>query len=265
MYKNHRRQVMSLGAALAVAAALTACTSAAPSHGELADNQKILASCDQSAPPASDVQIDGTGSSASERITAERMVAIESIVRRTAICSGRLRVSVFSSSSAAAVTLFDGTLPQHGATDNARLKRVPRVVEDAMSEIRGKYQAAAATLPGGGSDITSQYRLAAEWIGQLDDTFKLHLYLLTDGFQTVDIKVGGRALSKREATKLADKTAMPKLPGAVVTVAGLGRVAGKPPRSRVVAGLVAYYDTLCRKSGATKCVSVTDYTAAGGR
>ena len=56
---------------------------------------------------------------------------------------------------------------------------------------------------------------------------------------------------------------MPKLPGASVIVVCLGHVAGQPPRSTVVEGLVAYYDALCRKTTATSCVSVTDYTPEG--
>ncbi|WP_406158246.1 hypothetical protein [Streptomyces canus] len=242
---------------------MTACTAGSTSHGDFARDKQILASCDRSAPPASDIQVDGTGSSNSQSITEERMAAIEEIVRTTAICSGRLRVSVFSASSAATATLFDGPLPLHGATDNARLKRVAPVVDNVMTEIRDAYEPATASLKGKGSDITAQYRLAGEWINQVGGDFRLHMYLLTDGFQNVGIDLGKRAVSKQEVAELANKTAMPKIPGASVTVAGLGRVAGTPPRSDVVEGLVTYYDALCKKTGAAKCVSVTGYAAEG--
>lgn len=111
--------------------------------------------------------------------------------------------------------------------------------------------------------LRAQYRLAAEWIGQLGDPYRLHLYVLTDGFQTIGVNLGAQALSTQDATALADRVAVPKLPGASVVVAGLGRVAESPPPSNVVEGLVAYYEELCRKSQATECVSVTDYTAEG--
>lgn len=241
---------------------LLACNAGSP-RGELAENQQILASCDPSAPPAAMVQLDGTGSNASEAIVAERMAVVESVARRTAVCSGHLRVLVFSASSAATTTLFDGSLRMHGATENARLKRVPDAVADVMEKIRQRYAAAVASLPGGGSDITAQYRLAAEWSDQLGDPYRLHLTILTDGFQTVGVDLGARALSTQEAAAMADQVAVPKLPGAFVVVAGLGRVAEGTPPSSVVEGLTNFYTTLCRKTAAAKCVSVTDYATEG--
>jgi hypothetical protein len=258
-----RRFRLAAVAALTVATTMTACAIDSSPHGELAQDKQTLASCDTSAPPASDIQIDGTGSSDTKAITEERMAAIEQIVRTTAICSGRLRVSMFSASSAGTVMLFDRPLPLHGATDNARLKRVPSVVDDTMTEIRDAYGPAVAGLKGKGSDITAQYRLAGEWSNQLGDDFRLHLVLLTDGLQNVGIDLGKKAVSKQEAVELANKTDVPKLPGASITVAGLGRVAGSPPGSEVVEGLVNFYDALCMKTGAAKCVSVTDYTSRG--
>ncbi|WP_030853696.1 VWA domain-containing protein [Streptomyces griseus] len=258
-----RRVRLAAVAAVTVATTMTACSVDSSPHGELARNKQTLASCDASAPPASDIQIDGSGSSASKTITEERMAAIEQIVRTTAVCSGRLRVSVFSASSAGTATLFDGPLPLHGATDTARLKRVATAVDDAMSEIRDAYGPAVAGLKGKGSDITAQYRLASEWINQVGGNFRLHLLVLTDGFQNVGMDLGNRAISKQEAAELANRTTVPTLSGVSVTVAGLGRVTGTPPRSDVVQGLVAYYDALCKKAGAAKCVSVTDYAPEG--
>ncbi|TDU06604.1 hypothetical protein EDD99_5167 [Streptomyces sp. 846.5] len=257
------RQAFLITGALAMAAALTACGGSSSPSRELAQDKQILATCNVSAPPATDIQIDGTGSSAAQNITNERMTAIQAIVRETAICSGRLRVSVFSSSSAATTTLLDEPLSPYGATDNARLKRVGAMVDDTMTQIRNAYGPAVAALPGGGSDITAQYRLASEWIRQVGGNFRLHLFMLTDGFQNIGIHLDTGPLSKDELAELADDTAMPKLPNASVVVAGLGRVVGAPPRSDVVEGLVDYYNALCHKSGAAKCVSVTDYAYEG--
>lgn len=262
--RRDRRATSGTGQCLAaialVAVALTACDVGVSPRGELAENQRILKSCDKSAPPASEVHIDGTASSASKQITNERMAAVTSIVRTTAICSGRLRVSVFSSSSSATTVLFDGALHLDGATVNARLKRVPGVVDGVMATIRKAYGPAVARLDRGGSDITAQYRLAGEWVTQLGGNVGLHLYLLTDGFQNIGVDLGARALSKKQVAALANRVDMPKLPHAAVVVAGLGRVAGKPPRSTVVEGLVAYYDRLCHRAGAAQCRAVTDYT-----
>lgn len=192
------------------------------------------------------------------------MAAVEAITTRTAICSGRLRVSVFSSSNSATSTLYEGALSLHGATDNARLKRVPKLVDRIMQQIREAYAPAVKQLDRGGSDITAQYRLASEWIAQVSGKSRLHLYLLTDGLQNVGAtKLGGEPLSKNRARVLANQVTMPKLPTAESTVAGLGRVAGKPPRSETTEGLVAFYDALCRKTGAARCVSLSQYAGAG--
>ena len=257
-----RRASVLVAGMVAIVTLATGCKTGSP-RGELAENQHILAACDPAAPPASLVEIDGTGSSASDTIVAERMAVVASVARRTAVCSGHLRVLVFSASSAATTTLFEGPLRMHGATENARLKRVPDAVADVMAQVGASYNAAVKALPQGGSDITAQYRLASEWVGQLGDPYRLHLYVLTDGFQTIGVDLGAQALSAQDATALADRVAVPKLPGASVVVAGLGRVAGGTPPSAVVEGLVAYYDALCQKTTAAECISVTDYATEG--
>jgi hypothetical protein len=132
-----------------------------------------------------------------------------------------------------------------------------------MATVRKRYSPAVTALPGGGSDITAQYRRAGEWAAQLGGSFRLHLYLLTDGLQNVERRVDGRVFDVRRAESLARETPVPRLSAASVTVAGLGRVAAKPPRSTVVEGLVAYYLGLCKKTGATSCLAVTDYAQAG--
>lgn len=258
-----RRIGVAAACALAIVTTLPACGVGSAPRGDLAGNRKILAACDASAPQASDIHIDGSGSSASKTITEERMIAIKEIVRTTAICAGRLRVQVFAGSSAATTTLFDKPLVLHGATDVARLKRVPKLVEEVMVKIREAHELAVADLPGGGSDITGQYRLAREWIDQVGGDNQLHLYLLTDGMQTVGVDLYKKVLTKQEATDLANHMTVPKLPGASVTVAGLGRVAGSPPPSKVVEGLTSFYDALCAETDATTCHSVTTYSAEG--
>jgi len=187
------------------------------------------------------------------------MNAVDAVVQRTAVCGGYLRVIVFSGSSAGAAVLFDGSMAQDGATDNARLKRVPEAVKKATEQIRTGYGPAVAAQ-NGGSDIVGQYRLASEWISQLGGRYRLHLYVLTDGF---DLALGAQALSPQDAVALAAQTVVPRLPGASVVVAGLGRMAGGVPPSTVVEGLVAFYDHLCQRTGATQCASVTSYSTEG--
>jgi hypothetical protein len=264
--QNHRlykKTALLLAGMMTVVAAATGCSAGSSPGGELGEDQQLLAQCDPAAPPASFVQIDATGSSNTDAILGERMAAIESVVRRTAVCSGYLRVIVFTASSAATAALFDGQLRLDGATDNAKLKRVPELVSSTMDQIKQAYGPAVAGLSGRGSDITAQLRLASEWIGQLGGSYQLNLYLFTDGFQNVGVDLGARALSRQEAEALANQAAVPQLSGASVVVAGLGRVAGNPPSSSVVEGLVAYYDALCRKTTAAECRAVTDYATEG--
>lgn len=257
------RKIAALAIGIVTTVVMAACSSPSSTPGEMAANQQLLSQCDPAKPPASLVEIDGTGSSNADSITAERMKAVESIATRTAVCSGYLRVLVFSSSSAATTVLFDRPLKMDGATDNARLRRVPGAVNDVMAKIRTAYGPAVAALPQNGSDIQAQYRLAGEWMRQLGDSYRLDLTIFTDGFQNIGVDLGARALSKQEATTLADKVNVPKLPGASVAVAGLGRVAEGTPPSTVVEGLVAYYDELCHNTSAAKCSSVSDYAEAG--
>jgi hypothetical protein len=262
----HRRILLAILAILSLIALMTllpGCSTNAANPGALAENQRILASCDPAHPPTAWVGLDGTGSSAAENIAAERMAAVEQIVHQTAVCSGYLRVIVFSSSSTSTTALFDGSLRQTGATDNARLQRVPGAVSTTMETIRTAYGPAVAGLDQRGSDITAQYRLANEWQHQLGGNFALHLYLLTDGLQNTGVDLGAQALDQQQAAALAERVSVPPLPGATVVVAGLGRVAGPPPSSQVVEGLVAYYTALCHRTGAANCTAASDYQAPG--
>jgi hypothetical protein len=239
---------------------LTGCTSI-QGKGSIANDQATLASCPKSVHIAADVEIDGSGSSAGSTIETGRLAIAADVVRRTAICGGHLIVRAFSASSGATVTIYEGDVSLPGATDNARLRRVDGLVEKVMVEVTAKYGDAIAALPGGGSDITSVYRLAGEYAAQLGTGHKLHLYVLTDGLNNIGTDLTSQTLSPKQATDLAGAVNVPALPGSSITVAGLGRINGDPAPSALVEGLVAFYNALCVKTGAETCVSVTDYTA----
>lgn len=251
---------LALTAATVMTAVVTGCglITDAPPPGKLDELQRIASRC-EAKPPAEMVQIDGTGSSDTDTIKSKRLDAVEALAKETAVCGGRLRVEVFGPSSSGAVVLVDDELKPHGASLNSRLRRVPEIVDETMTQIRGGYDAAVAELPGGGSDISAQLRLADEWHDQLGEDYRLHVVIFTDGFQTAGVNLYKERLSPEKAAVLAEKTSVPKLSGASVTFAGLGNVAGKPPKSTVVEGLVAYYNSLCARMKADQCTSVTDY------
>jgi hypothetical protein len=189
---------------------------------------------------------------------------VEVVARRTAVCGGHLRVSAFSLSSAATATLFDSELVLPGATDNARLRRVAKLIDEVMRTVTATYRKEIRKLSPAGSDIVAQYRLAAEYVAQLGQGYQLQLTLLTDGFQTAGFVLGSAALSEAQARALAARVSVPKLPGASVTVTGIGKVvAGRPAASVVAAGVVRFYDALCAKAAAERCTSVTDYATTG--
>jgi len=249
-------------AALAIAGltALTACGIPTQATGELGQDQATLAACSGTR-LASMVSVDVSDTGRDQSIADEHLKAVSAVVRRTAICGGHLRVSAFSGTSATTLELYNGELQLAGATDIARLRKVPALVEATMTKIGQEYQAALTAPPqGGGTDVTGQYRLAAEYAAQLGNGYRLDFFLLTDGFQNVGAGAIDHALDADEAKALAQHVSVPSLTGASVTVAGLGRVAGDPPSSDMVEGLVRFYDALCARTGAADCRSVTDFT-----
>lgn len=244
---------------------LGACGAGTSPPGELGQGKQILASCPAGKKLASDVEIDASGSGRTAELPSERAAVVSDVARRTAICGGHLRVSIFSASSAATVVLYDGELSLPGATDNARLRRVPELVNHVMTTTTQAYATKVNDLTPDGSDIVAQYRLGSEYVQQLGDVYILRLVLLTDGFQASSaFGIGDQPLSADEAAALAKQVTVPTLPkNASVTVAGLGKVVGQPPSSDVVDGLVAFYDALCHRTGADTCLSVTDYASSG--
>lgn len=259
-----RRLRPCLAILLALPVALAGCGLASGhAAGELGANQTLLATCPKGVKVASKVDIDVSGSDRTAALDAQRLSAVEDQARRTAVCGGHLQVTAFSATSAATVVLYDGEIALAGATDNARLRQVPAAVSQVMTAVSQAYGTKIATLTPGGSDIAGQYRLAAEYLAQLGSGYRLTLVLLTDGFQTAGFTIGDTPLDTGAAEALAAKVTVPKLPGASITVAGIGQAAGQPPSSAVVSGVVAFYNALCHRTGAAQCLSVTDYTSTG--
>lgn len=250
------RRAALLGTSFILTAGLLAgCSTSAP--GELGRLQALSADCG-SRPLNTFVQLDESGSARDAALTKERLLLVQAIAERALVCGGHLKVSVFSSSSGANQTLYDGDVTIQTPTGNARLKRVPTALNQVMREITAAFDPAVEALPADGSDFLSAYRLFAEQASQLPDA-RLDAYLLTDGLTNVgSVQITG-ALSKDQATAFAEQVDLPNLPAdASLTVAGLGRVAGDPVPSDVIAGEVAFYTALCSRTGAGACLAVTD-------
>jgi hypothetical protein len=230
--------------------------------GALGDNKAIQASCPADTKLATKVDIDLSASSRTGSLSTERHDAIADMARLTAICGGRLKVTGFSATSASTFTLYDDDLRLAGATDNARLRQVPEVVDHVLSAVNDAYPTAVQSLEPSGSDIVAQYRLADEYVRQLGPGYQLRLVLLTDGLQNAGFTLD-QSITSAQAEELANNVVVPQLPGASIVVAGIGKDQSQPPPSTVVEAVVAFYDALCRRTGAATCLSVTDYTTAG--
>lgn len=257
-YNNLQRTLAAITLVCTAAIGVSSCGMSA--SGQLSENQRLLETCPHDEKQNSFVTSDGTDSGRSDRTDSDRFKIIEEVARKTAVCGGFITVSVFSASSGSTVTVYDGEIDLPGATEQARLRRVPDAVAEIMDHIRDSYEEAIASLPGGGTDINGVYRLAAEQQAQLGDEYQLNLVILTDGLNNMSgVVLDNQALSPEQAVILADQVDVPALPDAVVTVAGLGRVTGEAAPSELVEGLVAYYDRLCENTGAASCLSVTDW------
>lgn len=256
---SHTIQRALLASALAATAVLglAGCNdNTAP--GELGENQRILATCPDDLWLNTVVQVDATGSGRTTETDAQRLSVIEELARRTAICRGTLAVSAYSAGSAATIPIYSGKLDLPGATDNARLRRVPEAVEDVMAEITTRWDDSLASAPGGGTDVAGMWRLAAEQQAQAGSGYQLVYVNLTDGLDNLS-GVNIAALSAQEAADAARQLSLPELPGAEVTIAGLGRVNGDPLPSRSVDALVTFYQAACESTRAASCQAVTDW------
>lgn len=258
-YNNLTRTLAAGTVILGAAFSLTACGHDGP-RGEQSELQRLQSSCPSDKHLNTYVAWDGTTSNSSPETDAERLRIVGDLARRTAVCGGHFTVSVFSASSGSTVTIYDGELDISGATDIARLRRVPEALDAVQAEVKASYGPAIAGLPTGGTDINGIYRLAGEQQAQLGDEYQTVFTILTDGMNNLGgVVLDGGALSPEQASALADHVPVPQLSGAEVTVAGLGRVTGGTAPSELVAGLVAYYDRLCARTGAASCLSVTDW------
>lgn len=249
----------------AVLALVAGCGPKPTDPAQLAQDKQALQTCPKDKKVAAKVALDASGSGRTPELSPEHTAAITSVARRTAICGGRLKVNLFSATSAATVTLYDEEVILPGATDNARLHHVQKAVDEAIRRITEGYKPALEKLSPNGSDVLAEYQDAAAYIKQRGTGYRLELLILSDGYQaTGNVNLGGNALTQAQATALAARLNVPKLPGASVTVAGIGRVAaGKPASSAVVEGTIRFWDAVCARAQAEECLSVTDLSVEG--
>lgn len=234
--------------------AMCSCTASGPS--DLSEARSLITRCD--GPAFSYIAIDGTESSNPGGLEGPRERAVRGELSRVAACNGRAKVVVFSSSSAATLTLFEGSIRLVGATDQAKARRLPHEVDVVTADVKDRYAKVVPHLDPAGSDPVAQMRLFAEWRDQLGSG-EFRMLELTDGMQNVGTTVRQIVASPDSA---AARFPVPNLDGAEVTFAGISEVTGKVPPTTVVDALKAFYAALCKRSGAKRCRVVSEAAGA---
>lgn len=257
-----RHEARKILAVLALSAALATLTSACGGVGavtRLDHLRQVAKSCPDS-PVAAFVALDARGSLRGHQLTVARLVAVGNLATKVAVCGGgRLKIVLFGPSSAATVTVFDGELHPPGATENARLIRVPGIVSKAVGEVEQGLPAAFRELTGSGADPVAQLGAARDFSDELGPGSAVFVLIETSGPPHLNTP----AFTQVTAVRLARQVSVPDLQGATVTFAGVGRVgAGPPPPTTTIDALRTYLETVCRRTKA-RCRAVTDIAVGG--
>lgn len=243
---------MLTSAAIFAALALTSCSPEA--SGDLGRLQSIKEACPDQPVNVYDL-VDGTATSQSDTIAAEHLHLIRTDIERAAVCGGHASVVVFGTNSVT-TPVYDGDLAAQGATDIAKLRAVPKLVDEAMATITTNYPVAVQQLPQGGTDVTGLFPLLGE-ARALRPDMRLLASIYTDGVTNQGIAID-HTLTDAEATALANAVPVPNLSGAAVSMAGIGRVTGDPLPSDFIAGLKTFYTRVLERTGADPILVVTD-------
>ncbi|MGJ6122341.1 hypothetical protein QN239_07170 [Mycolicibacterium sp. Y3] len=213
---------------------------------------------------ASFAAIDGSLSQRDTITESAEQEVLRRVAERTFICSGHLRVTLFSGSMIG-VTVFDGDLQLDGATATARLRKAPDAVDAVMEQINTALPDASNQLTDGNTDIVGQYELGAEYESQLSAAgrFQLEQTILTDGIQTAGQYLGDPALTDQQAEALAATFTVPDLSGAEVRLIGIGRQADRTPLpTSYITALRTFHTAVCKRTHAAQCVVVIDAAGA---
>ena len=244
----------------------TACTESAPSSG-LAELHEMVQRC-SGAYRVAFIASDESETSRDATSQPVRQQVIRDEVTRTAVCGGHFRLTVFSGSQVGQ-TVFDGDLRADGATEVARLRKVPKIVDETMNAVNKALPAARDKLPGDGTDTTAQYQVAAEYFAQAKPTTGTALMeftMLTDGISTVPARLTDHDLTAAEATQLARTVTSAQVPGVAVRIIGVGRTNGDGQLpSTYVDALKAFHTEICHASKAASCLIVTDPESGGAK
>jgi hypothetical protein len=247
--------ILAIAAAAIALMGLTACGTAG-AVTQLGELRSVAATCPGHSPVAAYVAWDARRSLRGRRVAAARLDSLQKTAEKVAACGGSLRVVAFGPTAGSTARLYDGELRPRGATENARLLRVPRLAAQVREHVEQALPGAFAELSGRGADPLSQFSAAAQFRRQLAPGYALHVVIETSGL------VGGSAPPTAGPTT---NGALPDLGGAEVVVAGIGK-AGRaaPTPSPVVEALRRFYSRICKRTHAHSCLVITDLAPLEG-
>lgn len=200
--------------------------------------------------PMTVVMIDGSATQADDGLLAEQAELVAGVAQATSEECGRLRVERFRGSASDVDTIVDREMTPKGATDGARDRNRAAVVEEVR---RAVQEAVVASPPRGSSDPLGAIARGGRLLNQ-DKRDHRRLVVITDGVQSHEPNLATAELTATTAARFVDAAGpLPDLSGIELVVAGVGRVSGAKPPTSYVNGLVAFYNEVCRRSGAAAC------------
>jgi hypothetical protein len=257
------KKILAIAGAAIAAAGLTACGSSG-AVGRLAELKRVARTCPAHAHFAAYVAWDVRRTLRGPRVAAARLESLQKTAEKVAVCGGPLRVVAFGPTAASTARLYDGELRPHGATENARLLRVPQLVDQVMEHVQKALPGVLAEVSGRGADPVSQFAAADQFRKQLGAGHALHAVIETSGFLR-DLPTAENVALDRTPVQPAADGSLPNLAGTDVVVAGLGKVGrGAPVPSSAVEALRAFYGKLCERTNADSCLVITDLAPLGG-
>jgi len=278
---------------------LTEAGTASTSKAEqLAEYRTLAATC-PAMPLLVDVRRDVSGSQDSPEIVAHGLAVVEDQVKLAVACAavqgvGAINVMVFATNAAETAVVVSRELRISGATEIARLRKTPALVDEVMVEVRVIWDNAGADLTRNGSDVLSQFAVAGEnverMVASTNRDWALALTVITDGFSSRPKGLRSKKLAVEEAEALAAGLAKPNLglvgqsSGSMVTghesgdaalegsahahawrvnLVGIGKVSGKPPKTERIEAVKAFW-RMWLGGAAQQVQVVTDWPTGGG-
>jgi hypothetical protein len=239
------RTILAIAAAAIVPPGLAACGTAG-AVTQLGELKSVAGTCPSHARVAAYVAWDARRALRGRRIASARLESLEKTAEKVAACGGALRVVAFGPTAASTARLYDGELRPRGATETARLLRVPHLVAQVREQVEQALPGALAERSGRGADPLSQFTAADQFRRQLGPGYALHVVIETSGVvRGFDANV-------------------PDLRGADVVVAGIGKVGRAAPMPSSVEALRRFYGRMCERTHAHSCLVITDLAPLEG-